>query len=100
MQRMSDPLSAWGCRHGPASLRREGTGHETHRFALGKARGIGGKTLAEVANISDVLRCRSEVGKMLDKLEFFIALAREEHFGRAAEACGVTQPTLSAAIKQ
>lgn len=37
---------------------------------------------------------------MIDKLEFFIALAREEHFGRAAEACGVTQPTLSAAIKQ
>lgn len=37
---------------------------------------------------------------MIDKLEFFIALAREEHFGRAAEMSGVTQPTLSAAIKQ
>ena len=37
---------------------------------------------------------------MIDKLEFFIALAREQHFGRAAEECGVTQPTLSAAIKQ
>ena len=37
---------------------------------------------------------------MIDKLEMFIALAREEHFGRAAEASGVTQPTLSAAIKQ
>ncbi|MFE0016108.1 LysR family transcriptional regulator [Mesorhizobium sp. NPDC059054] len=37
---------------------------------------------------------------MIDKLEFFIALAREEHFGRAAEMCGVTQPTLSAGIKQ
>jgi DNA-binding transcriptional LysR family regulator len=37
---------------------------------------------------------------MIDKLEFFLALAREQHFGRAAEACGVTQPTLSAAIKQ
>ena len=37
---------------------------------------------------------------MIDKLEFFIALAREEHFGRAAEVCGVTQPTLSAGIKQ
>jgi len=36
---------------------------------------------------------------MIDKLEMFIALAREEHFGRAAEAQGVTQPTLSAAIK-
>lgn len=37
---------------------------------------------------------------MIDKLEFFIVLAREQHFGRAAELCGVTQPTLSAAIKQ
>jgi DNA-binding transcriptional LysR family regulator len=37
---------------------------------------------------------------MIDKLEFLIALAREQHFGRAAEACGVTQPTLSAGIKQ
>ena len=37
---------------------------------------------------------------MIDKLEFLIALAREKHFGHAAEACGVTQPTLSAGIKQ
>ncbi|MEW6255617.1 MAG: LysR family transcriptional regulator [Pseudomonadota bacterium] len=37
---------------------------------------------------------------MIDKLEYLIALARERHFGRAAEACGVTQPTLSAGIKQ
>lgn len=37
---------------------------------------------------------------MIDKLEMFIALARLGHFGRAAEECGVTQPTLSAAIKQ
>jgi len=37
---------------------------------------------------------------MIDKLEFILALAREQHFGRAAEACGVTQPTLSAGVKQ
>jgi DNA-binding transcriptional LysR family regulator len=37
---------------------------------------------------------------LLDKLEFLLALAREKHFGRAAEASGVTQPTLSAGIKQ
>jgi DNA-binding transcriptional LysR family regulator len=37
---------------------------------------------------------------MIDKLEMFIALAQHSHFGRAAEACGVTQPTLSAAIRQ
>jgi DNA-binding transcriptional LysR family regulator len=37
---------------------------------------------------------------MIDKLELIIALAREQHFGRAAEAVGVSQPTLSAGIKQ
>jgi DNA-binding transcriptional LysR family regulator len=37
---------------------------------------------------------------MIDKLEMFIALARERHFGRAAAACGVTQPSLSGAIRQ
>lgn len=37
---------------------------------------------------------------MLQKLEFMIALAREKHFGRAAESCGVAQPTLSQAIQQ
>lgn len=37
---------------------------------------------------------------MIDKLEMFLALANTRHFGRAAEACGVTQPTLSSAIRQ
>lgn len=37
---------------------------------------------------------------MIDKLEMFIALARAQHFGRAAEALGIAQPTLSAAIRQ
>jgi DNA-binding transcriptional LysR family regulator len=36
---------------------------------------------------------------LIEKLEFLIAVAREENFRRAAEACGVAQPTLSAAIK-
>ncbi len=37
---------------------------------------------------------------MIDKLEFILALAREKNFRVAAEACGVTQPTLSAGVKQ
>ena len=37
---------------------------------------------------------------MIDKLEMFIVLAREQHFGHAAEECGVTQPTLSSALRQ
>lgn len=36
---------------------------------------------------------------MIDKLELLLALARERHFGRAADASGVTQPTLSSALK-
>jgi len=31
---------------------------------------------------------------------YLVALAREQHFGRAAAACNVSQPTLSAAIRQ
>jgi DNA-binding transcriptional LysR family regulator len=37
---------------------------------------------------------------LIDKLEFFITVAKERSFSRAAEVCGVTQPTLSAGIKQ
>ncbi|AWN35015.1 LysR family transcriptional regulator [Methylobacterium radiodurans] len=37
---------------------------------------------------------------MIDKLDFLLALAREQHFGHAAEVCGVTQQTLSAGVKQ
>lgn len=37
---------------------------------------------------------------MIDKLEYLIVLAQEQHFGRAAEACGVTRPTFLAGIKQ
>jgi DNA-binding transcriptional LysR family regulator len=33
-------------------------------------------------------------------LDYLVALARERHFARAAAACNVTQPTLSAGIKQ
>src|ERR1700742_4593454 len=51
-------------------------------------------------NSRDGQRSRVEANTLIDKLEFLLALARERHFGRAAEACGVTQPTLSAGIKQ
>ena len=34
------------------------------------------------------------------QLQYLVALAQEEHFGRAAESCNVSQPSLSSAIKQ
>lgn len=37
---------------------------------------------------------------MIDKLEYLLALAREKHFGRAAQACGISQPAFSSAIRQ
>lgn len=34
------------------------------------------------------------------QLEYFVALARERHFARAAAACYVSQPALSGAIRK
>ena len=36
----------------------------------------------------------------LTELKYIVAVARQKHFGRAAEACFVAQPTLSVAIKK
>ena len=36
----------------------------------------------------------------LQQLEYILALNQFRHFGKAAEHCGVTQPTLSALIQK
>ncbi|OYU46536.1 MAG: LysR family transcriptional regulator [Burkholderiales bacterium PBB4] len=36
----------------------------------------------------------------LPELKYIVAVARERHFGKAAEACYVSQPTLSVAVKK
>lgn len=37
---------------------------------------------------------------LVRQLSYFVTLAREGHFARAAEACNIAQPTLSAAIRK
>jgi len=43
--------------------------------------------------------CEVEI-MTLTELKYIVAVARERHFGRAAEACFVSQPTLSVAIRK
>jgi DNA-binding transcriptional LysR family regulator len=43
--------------------------------------------------------CTTEYGMHLRQLEYLAALERERHFGRAAEACNISQPALSQALR-
>lgn len=45
-------------------------------------------------------RNEERVPAVIERLEFILALARERHFGRAAQFCNVSQQTLSAGVKQ
>lgn len=52
---------------------------------------------------ADVLRpaaCRHNGRMNLKDLKYLVALAEHKHFGKAADACFVSQPTLSAQIKK
>lgn len=46
------------------------------------------------------MRAVSVSSLSLRDLEYAVAVARERHFGRAAEACGVSQPTLSEQLRK
>jgi len=52
------------------------------------------------ACVSRIDRARHNVPMTLTELKYIVAVAREKHFGRAAEACFVSQPTLSVAVKK
>mgnify|MGYP002381304168 CR=1 FL=1 len=40
------------------------------------------------------------IAMTLNELRYIVAVARERHFGRAAEACYISQPTLSVAVRK
>lgn len=50
--------------------------------------------------LSGAATYRYDAGMTLTELRYIVALARERHFGRAAAACFVSQPTLSVAVKK
>ena len=45
-------------------------------------------------------RSRDNRAMTLTELKYIVAVARERHFGKAADACFVSQPTLSVAVKK
>jgi LysR family transcriptional regulator, hydrogen peroxide-inducible genes activator len=53
-----------------------------------------------IAQSSHVKFCELKDIMTLTELKYIVAVAREKHFGRAADACHVSQPTLSLAIKK
>jgi LysR family hydrogen peroxide-inducible transcriptional activator len=50
--------------------------------------------------IYDALRQDLERTMNLQELRYFVAVVEHRHFGRAAEACNVSQPTLSSQIRK
>ena len=62
--------------------------------------GICASNLAYLTGITPVHGRHSKVFMTLTELKYIVAVARAKHFGHAAEACHVAQPTLSVAIKK
>ena len=69
--------------------------------AVGAIRGELAKAGAEAYDGAKLFAGPGPSQKMLVRhLSYFVTLARERHFARAAEACNIAQPTLSAAIRK
>lgn len=58
------------------------------------------KAAREAPGAAAGARRHNRLAMTLTELKYIVAVAREKHFGRAAEACFVSQPTLSVAIKK
>src|SRR3569623_643876 len=50
--------------------------------------------------VAETSRCLNYIVVTLTELRYIVALTRERHFGRAAVACFVSQPTLSVAVRK
>jgi LysR family transcriptional regulator, hydrogen peroxide-inducible genes activator len=61
---------------------------------------LSGQDDVRVKSNSTGLFLRSTNSMTLTELRYIVAVARERHFGRAAQACFVSQPTLSVGIKK
>jgi LysR family transcriptional regulator, hydrogen peroxide-inducible genes activator len=59
---------------------------------------ISGQFFVSMASIAITYE-RHDDAMTLQELKYLVAVAREKHFGRAAEKCFVSQPSLSVAIK-
>lgn len=51
-------------------------------------------------DLIDIINQEEDINMTLQELRFIIALAREKHFRKASDACFVTQPTLSIAVRK